>query len=374
MRSTIARDRAWRGLRLRAGGMRTASQECDLNASGSSHYCVRHAQIPHSDLLPASIPTPERRGRRRPARPRLPDLEAPRRCPRRAGRPACRRLTGHASGERYHALDPDTYYWAHATFFEAQIATQELFGTPLSAAEKEQLYAESITWYARYGLTMRPVPRDYAAFERYWQSMFEDVLAATPIALAAVRRTRDLPAPYPAIDGLVWAAMRPLIGFGAPWLTRGTLPPRAREILKVTWSRNDELALNGLRSLVRAAWPIVPPRLSRLPRAAAIRLPKRHPQLATAAGPAALRQRRLESREQLGRRQLVPRSLLCDVWGIFTPRGISFFILIAPIVMGIALFLVDHDPDRPPWILPTAHVAKRIVERHGATAIKPFVS
>jgi uncharacterized protein (DUF2236 family) len=171
-------------------------------------------------------------------------------------------------GKRYHALDPDTYYWAHATFFEAQIATQELFGTPLSDAEKEQLYAESITWYARYGLTMRPVPRDYAAFERYWQSMFEDVLRATPIALAAVRRTRGLPAPYPAIDGLAWAAMGPLIGFGAPWLTRGTLPPRAREILKVTWSRNDELALNGLRSFVRTAWPIVPPRLSRLPRAA----------------------------------------------------------------------------------------------------------
>src|SRR5580692_11587684 len=115
-------------------------------------------------------------------------------------------------GSRYAALDPDTYYWAHATFFEAQIATQELFGTPLTAAEKEQLYAESITWYARYGLTMRPVPRDYRAFERYWQSMLQNVLQPTPIALAAVRTTRKLPAPHPAIDGPVWAAARGLIG------------------------------------------------------------------------------------------------------------------------------------------------------------------
>src|SRR6202000_2377878 len=37
-------------------------------------------------------------------------------------------IRGHDSrGRRYHALDPETYYWAHATFFESQIATQEIF-------------------------------------------------------------------------------------------------------------------------------------------------------------------------------------------------------------------------------------------------------
>ncbi|HXP38430.1 MAG TPA: oxygenase MpaB family protein, partial [Solirubrobacteraceae bacterium] len=121
-------------------------------------------------------------------------------------------------GHRYHALDPGTYYWAHATFFEAQIATQELFGTPFTTPEKEQLYAESITWYARYGLTMRPVPRDYEAFERYWQQMLEDVLEATPVALDAVQTMNQLPTPYPQIPGPAWATVRPLIGVSAPWL------------------------------------------------------------------------------------------------------------------------------------------------------------
>ncbi len=179
-----------------------------------------------------------------------------------------------ALGRRYHALDPDTYYWAHATFFESQIATQDLFGTPLTAAAKEQLYAESVTWYARYGLSMRPVPADYRAFERYWQTMFEDVLEPTAIALAGVRTTRELPAPHPAIDGVVWSAARPLIRRGGPWLTRGTLPPQAREMLATTWSRGDQLALDGLRALVRATWPIVPPAARRLPRAA--QAAKRH--------------------------------------------------------------------------------------------------
>ena len=172
-----------------------------------------------------------------------------------------------AQGRRYHALDPETYYWAHATFFESQIATQELFGTPLTAAEKEQLYAESITWYARYGLTMRPVPPDYQAFQRYWQTMLEDVLEPTSIARAAVRTTRDLPAPHPAIEGVMWAAARPLISRGGPWLTRGTLPPQAQEMLGSSWSRADQLALDGLCSFVRTTWPIVPTAMRQLPRA-----------------------------------------------------------------------------------------------------------
>ena len=170
-------------------------------------------------------------------------------------------------GRRYHALDPATYYWAHATFFEAQITTQELFGKPLTTAEKQQLYAESVTWYRRYGLTMSPVPPDYAAFERYWQSTLENVLEATPIALGAVQTAHRLPAPSPEINGPAWATVRPLIGFAAPWLVRGTLPQQAREILNVTWGRADEVALRTLRTLVAAAWPTVPPAMRRLPRA-----------------------------------------------------------------------------------------------------------
>jgi uncharacterized protein (DUF2236 family) len=171
-------------------------------------------------------------------------------------------------GSRYAALDPDTYYWAHATFFEAQIATQELFGTPLSGAEKERLYAESITWYERYGLSMRPVPPDYAAFERYWADMLDHVLEPTSLARASIRKPkRRLPSPYHRIEGPAWAILHPLLLGGSTWLIRGTLPPQAQAILDVSWSRGDELALNGLCRLIRTAWPIVPARFSRLPRA-----------------------------------------------------------------------------------------------------------
>jgi uncharacterized protein (DUF2236 family) len=174
-----------------------------------------------------------------------------------------------ARGRRYHALDPATYYWAHATFFEAQIATQELFGAPLSDDDKRQLYDESITWYRRYGLSMRPVPRDYDAFRDYWERMFDDVLEATAIARGAVRSGAPVPAPHPALRGPAWAVLEPVVTHAGPWLVRATLPRRAREILDVDWRPWDEAALRALRTSIRAAWPAVIPPLRRLPRARA---------------------------------------------------------------------------------------------------------
>jgi uncharacterized protein (DUF2236 family) len=170
-------------------------------------------------------------------------------------------------GERYHALDPATYYWAHATFFESQIATQELFGTPFTMRQKEQLYEESISWYERYGLSMRPVPRDYYAFMRYWEEMLEDTLEATSLALAAVRTDEHLPSPWPAIEGAAWSAVRPVFANLGPWLARGTLPSRARETLGIGWSRGDVALMQTLRVATRAAWPVMPSQLRMLPRA-----------------------------------------------------------------------------------------------------------
>jgi uncharacterized protein (DUF2236 family) len=172
-----------------------------------------------------------------------------------------------SDGGRYAALDPGTYFWAHATFFEAQISTQELFGAPLGDAAKAQLYVESITWYERYGLSMRPVPPDYTAFQEYWQRMLDDVLEPTPLARASIRKPKHrLPAPLPWMKG-PWAVSYPLLVAGSTWLVRGTLPPRARELLEVEWSRRDERRLRALSLAVRSGWHVAPAWLRRLPRA-----------------------------------------------------------------------------------------------------------
>src|SRR5271156_5838271 len=45
-----------------------------------------------------------------------------------------------AAGRRYHALDPETFYWAHATFFMLVIHVAEYFCGGLTEAEKRQLF------------------------------------------------------------------------------------------------------------------------------------------------------------------------------------------------------------------------------------------
>ncbi|MGX6449169.1 oxygenase MpaB family protein, partial [Patulibacter sp. S7RM1-6] len=106
---------------------------------------------------------------------------------------------GTPTGGGYHALDPEAYFWAHATFLEAVVATQRLLGDPLDPPDEERLYRESITWYARYGVSLRPVPRDHDAFRRYWDAMLAGVLRATPVAAFGVRRLRHQPAPLGAV-------------------------------------------------------------------------------------------------------------------------------------------------------------------------------
>lgn len=174
-------------------------------------------------------------------------------------------------GDRYSALDPDVYYWAHATFFEGQIAAQQMFGTPLTEEQQEQLYRESITWYARYGLSLRPVPRDYAAFRRYWAWMFETQLRPTPVGRFGIRTLHHLPPPSgllpAAVRGPVWLGVRPVAARALPWLARVTLPREAREILGVTLSPADRMAFAALVTTVRTTWPATPPVLRRMPRA-----------------------------------------------------------------------------------------------------------
>ncbi len=79
-------------------------------------------------------------------------------------------------GRRYHALDPDTFYWAHATFFMGTILTGDHFMGGLIEDQKSRLFTEHIQWYRLYGMSMRPVPETWEAFQEYWDHMCRNVL------------------------------------------------------------------------------------------------------------------------------------------------------------------------------------------------------
>ena len=154
-------------------------------------------------------------------------------------------------GGRYHALDPETYFWAHATFFDQVLYFTDTFVKRLSRAEKEQMYAESKTWYRRYGVSDRPMPADYAGFERYWDRMINEVLVAHRSAQYGVGYvTKGFPRPK-GVSPLVWRLAAPVFNPLVAFLTTGGMPPRTREILGLPWDDRKERRYQRFAALCR---------------------------------------------------------------------------------------------------------------------------
>ncbi|BBZ62709.1 hypothetical protein BST34_06915 [Mycolicibacterium monacense DSM 44395] len=143
-------------------------------------------------------------------------------------------------GSRYHALDPETYFWAHATFVEQVLYFADTFVKRLTRAEKEQIYLESKTWYRRYGVSDRPMPATYAEFEQYWERMLDETVIAHQTARYGVGYvTKGFPCPkgvHPTVWRVLSIAFDPLAAF----LTTGGLPPQARHLLDLPWSERQE--------------------------------------------------------------------------------------------------------------------------------------
>lgn len=166
----------------------------------------------------------------------------------------------HPSGERYHALDPDPYYWAHATFFEAQIAAMHYFGTELSDEDKERLYQESIQWYSLYGLSMRSVPDTYADFCEYWDRMIAEVLQPNAFSRGTFKRRKGAfgPSPTPLLPDVAWHAVSDPMYRSGVWIIRATLPPVLRERMGLEWTPRDERTLAVLGFTLRQTFGRLP--------------------------------------------------------------------------------------------------------------------
>lgn len=143
-------------------------------------------------------------------------------------------------GRRYHALDPDTYYWAHATFFLVTLHTAEVFAGGLSEADKRRLFDEHVQWYRLYGMSMRPVPATWEEFLDYYDHMCTEVLEDNN-ATRDVLDLSDLPKP-PLVAWLpdpLWRVLRIPVARGYLWLSVGFYHPAVRRRLGYRWTSRD---------------------------------------------------------------------------------------------------------------------------------------
>jgi len=143
-------------------------------------------------------------------------------------------------GSPYSALNPDTYYWAHATFVEHMIVATDTFIRRLSDEEKDRIVRESVTWFERYGGSARGIPTTWPEFEAYWQHALDERLVAHRTAKYGVGyATKGWPRPKKIPAPVWWLVHRPVDAVSA-FLTIGGLPGRARELLELPWTDRQE--------------------------------------------------------------------------------------------------------------------------------------
>jgi uncharacterized protein (DUF2236 family) len=171
-------------------------------------------------------------------------------------------------GRRYHALNPETFYWAHATFFMLIIKTAEYFCGGLTEGEKRQLFDEHVQWYRMYGMSMRPVPNSWEEFCEYWEAKCRDELEINRATLDifAIR----IPKPwFVLMPTPIWDQIfRPMVG-AQRWIAAGLFDASVREKAGMRWTPGDEVLLRIFGKLVELAFVAVPDEIRLHPRALA---------------------------------------------------------------------------------------------------------
>ncbi|WP_078322671.1 oxygenase MpaB family protein [Mycobacteroides chelonae] len=171
-----------------------------------------------------------------------------------------------SKGRRYHALNPETFYWAHATFFMLIINTAEYFCGGLTEAEKRQLFAEHVQWYRMYGMSMRPVPNSWEEFQQYWTRVCDEELEIN-------RATMDIfhiqiPKPkYVLLPDFLWQQMWAPARAFQNWVAAGVFSSSVREKAGMRWTPGDEVLLRVFGKAVQLAFSPLPDDIRLHPRA-----------------------------------------------------------------------------------------------------------
>ena len=163
-----------------------------------------------------------------------------------------------AHGERYHALDPETFWWAHATFTWEFFQVHDRWShRSLRRREKEALYQQTVTWYRRYGVSDRPVPPDYRSFRARFDEICRDELELTPTAAQAISLAQASKVPQGlSREEVLNSAVNRILAIGC-------LPPVVRKRFDIEWTALDQARLDALTLTVRNASVVIPPVLVR---------------------------------------------------------------------------------------------------------------
>ena len=170
-------------------------------------------------------------------------------------------------GRRYSALNPDVFYWAHATFFKSTLLAAEKFGGGISLADKRQLFDEHVQWYRMYGMSMRPVPKSWEEFEAYWEHMCTEVLERNWAAVT-VMDLSTMPK-HPSLQWIpdpLWKLNLKVMQRFLTFMTVALYDEPVRELMGYTWTPRQQFLHDRLCEVITFAGKVLPKRSLMHPR------------------------------------------------------------------------------------------------------------
>jgi uncharacterized protein (DUF2236 family) len=177
-------------------------------------------------------------------------------------------LRSTVNGTTHTALASGPWAWIVLTAPYAYLVGARYFSRrPLDRAEAAAFYAEIRQLARNLHVAEKELPATYDAYLEFFADTIEDTLVAHPTVYAFLETTRRIPPPpgLPRALRPLWRAATAAPGRLQHFVTVGTLPPRAREKLGLTWTSRDERALRALGRVVALVVPLLPERLRYLP-------------------------------------------------------------------------------------------------------------
>jgi uncharacterized protein (DUF2236 family) len=173
-----------------------------------------------------------------------------------------------ADGVEHKALSSGPWAWILLTApYAYTVAARYFSRRPLTRADEEAFYAEIQQLMRNLHVAEKEIPASYADYLARFEEVLAGTLVAHPTAHEFLAATRRVPPPVglPAAMRPLWRVLADLPGRVQHFVTVGTLPPRAREILGLHWSARDERRLRLLGRTVALTMMVLPERLRYLP-------------------------------------------------------------------------------------------------------------
>lgn len=172
----------------------------------------------------------------------------------------------HPDESRYHSLNPDVYYWAHATFAAMPFVLAGNFMPPMNEQEKEQLFQETRTWYTYYGVAEpKNAPKTYNEFQSYFDSMIDTLGRTETIDRSRIIRGLTLDPPMPNFPKWAWHPIAPVASRLLMWAATGLLPDQVRKALDWKWTKSDAVRFTLFSRTLRGIFSVLPRKVRMVP-------------------------------------------------------------------------------------------------------------